>query len=111
MEENSKETSVIEKDTQIAAEEETGETESGPGEDAGQDADREKTQGRSRFVYGIRIACGAYLVYLSWNLIKDIGTAEGWHRAVVIIAAGLFTLAGAGLVIVSARRLIEEGRK
>ncbi len=70
-----------------------------------------ENQGRSKFVYGIRIACGGYLAYLSWKLTGSVGEAQGWHKAVVIAAIGLFALAGIGLVIFSVRNLLREKKQ
>ncbi len=102
MEEN-KETDMVEVETETEAAVETEAEEAAPTE--------EDARGRSKFVYGIRIACGAYLAYLSWKLIPGLSEIEGWHRVIVSIAAGAFAVIGIALVILSVRRLIGEGKK
>ena len=42
---------------------------------------------------------GVYLLYLAYNLSQGIGEAAGTEKAVQIIAAVVFTIAGIGLLI------------
>ena len=51
---------------------------------------------------------GAYLVYLAFNMIRDLGQVEGAEKIVMILASVVFAVFGAGLVIWGIRRGMEQ---
>lgn len=51
---------------------------------------------------------GVYLVYLAYNMIRDLGQVEGVEKIIMIIAAVVFAVFGAGLVIWGVRKGMEQ---
>ncbi len=54
--------------------------------------------------YLIRVLCGGYLLYLSFQLF----TGDGSGKPVVLAAAALFVLAGLFLIIISIKGLLKK---
>lgn len=51
---------------------------------------------------------GAYLVYLAYNMIRDLGQVEGVEKIIMIVASIVFAVFGAGLVIWGIRKGMEQ---
>lgn len=56
----------------------------------------------------LRIMVGGFLVYLAYTLAIDLGNTSGNDTIIFGVAAGIFALAGAGVVIWSVYRLIKK---
>ncbi|MGI6008498.1 MAG: hypothetical protein ACOX8E_13575 [Ruminococcus sp.] len=60
-----------------------------------------------RFSYILRTIAGAYLIYLSYKILSSVMNGEtGGHSVPVTIAAVIFIILGAVLVVFGARGLI-----
>ncbi len=56
----------------------------------------------------LRIIVGGFLVYLAYTLAIDLGNTSGNDTIIFAVAAGVFTLAGIGVVIWSIYRLMKK---
>lgn len=60
-----------------------------------------------RFSYVLRTIAGAYLIYLSYNILSSVAKGEtGNHTIPVTIAAVIFIILGAVLVVFGVRGMI-----
>ncbi len=69
--------------------------------------EEKKSEGRPEtptMVLFIRLLCGGYLLYLSFQLFNG----EGASKTVVLIAAGVFVIAGAVLIFLSLKALLKK---
>lgn len=64
---------------------------------------------RTNLTYVIRIAAGAYLIYLSYQLFSQMKTNNDWKWYIILFAA-IFCIGAVFLIITSVRSLIAENK-